>query len=126
MNIKVCFVASDEMEFSTVKDCILHEVEINPEKYESFGNGIIIFDTNSTILNKGIDCTDNFFNAYSIVVFNKEKADPYFTHLVDEFGACVPSSDPGIYVIDDMEWRRRIDSVVGFVDVLNQLYLKMI
>lgn len=126
MNIKVCFAASDGMEFSTVKDCILHEVKINPDKYKSFNNGIIIFDTDSSILNKGIDCTDDFFNAYSIVVFDKEKADSYFAHLVNEFEACVPSSDPGIYIIDGMEWRCRIDSIVGFADVLNQLYLKLI
>ena len=126
MNIKVCFVASDGMEFGTVKDCILHEVEINPEKYRSFNNGIIMF-TNSTMLNKGFNYTDNFFNAYTIVVFDKEKADSYFTHLVDEFGACVPSSDPGIYYfIGDMEWRCRMDNIVGFADALNQLYLKLI
>ena len=111
MNIKVCLAASDGMEFSTIKDCIQHEVEINPEKYKSFNNGIIMI-TNSTMLNKGLDYTDNFFNAYTIVVFDKEKADSYFTNLVDKFGACVPSSDPGIYIIDNMEWRQIVQLVL--------------
>ena len=122
MIMKVCFVASDGREFATEADCILHEVEINPEKYKMFHNGIIIYDCDGTVLNgdhhDGLCDDDGFFNAYSIIVFDKEKADSFFTHLSDEFEAVVPQSDPGIYVLDGMEWHRtmRFD---GFVKIMN-------
>ena len=52
MAVKVSFVASDGKEFATEAECIIHEVEINPEKYKKFQNGVIMLHyMNGLILN---------------------------------------------------------------------------
>lgn len=126
MLVKARFVASDGREFATEEDCILYEVEINPEKYEKFHNGIIIIDCRGIILNDGCNMNydDAFFSAYSIIVFDKDRADSYFGHLINEFDAVCPSSNPGIYTIDGANWYRKISQFVNSVNIMNQLYLK--
>ena len=122
MTIELSFIASDGAKFDTEAGCILHEVKINPEKYKMFHNGIIIYDCDGTKLNGDhhdeLCDDDGFFNAYSIIVFDKEKADYFFAHLSNEFEAVVPQSDPGIYVLDGMEWHRKL-RFDGFVKIMN-------
>lgn len=135
MIAKVSFVASDGSVFATEAECIVHEVEIDPDKYKKFHNGIIMLNyMNGCILN-GEDDKDSFgkdvytlySSTFAIIVFDKEKADAFFK-VIRNAGIECPDSEPGIYFLDGFtnKWVRKVDESVNLMNTINKKYLKSI
>ena len=134
MTVKVSFVASDGREFDTETECIMYEVEINPEKFEGFHNGVIMLHyMNGLVLNGKKDehpyedITTFFSNTFAVIVFDEEKAEGFFKPIINAGTEC-PDSEPGIYFLDGFtnKWVRKVDESVDLMNTINQKYLKSI
>lgn len=136
MTVKVSFVASDGREFATEAECIMHEVKINPEKYEKFRDGVIMLRYMNGLILNGKDDKDSFgedvhafySGPFAVIVFDKEKADAFFK-IIRNAGAECPDSEPGIYFLDGFtnRWvRKAVDEYVNLVNTINQKYLESI
>ena len=135
MIAKVSFVASDGREFATEAECIVHEVEINPEKYNKFHNGVIMLNYMNGLILNGKDDKDSFgedvytlySSTFAVIVFDKEKADAFFK-VIRNTGIECPDSEPGIYFLDGFtnKWVRKVDKSVNLMNTINRKYLKSI